>query len=243
MSQLASSIRRIRRALDREHGQVRWFLGHSEFFAFYWRRKFHWLPEVHSVSMSDDGDGAHHTLFVRWLTFSINLTLCKSTKGDPCDGPSYGWGWQFSDDTFSLNFGRRSLTLDIPFLRAYHTDTQILDTVTREVLWRSGKGRYDWAAREATIKKSSQTLPYRYVCDNGEVQDVDARVHVERWVWRRKWTPLKIVKTSMEVQFSEEVGERRGSWKGGCVGCSYYLRPGESVEQCLRRMESERRFR
>jgi len=44
------------------------------------------------------------------------------------------------------------------------------------------------------------------------------------------------------VKFSDEVGERTGSWKGGVIGTGSEMRPGESPEQCLRRMERERKF-
>jgi hypothetical protein len=44
------------------------------------------------------------------------------------------------------------------------------------------------------------------------------------------------------VVFSAEVGERSGSWKGGCIGCGYDLLPDELPEECLRRMERDRKF-
>jgi len=54
--------------------------------------------------------------------------------------------------------------------------------------------------------------------------------------WPR-WT-----KESIDVEFSGEVGERSGSWKGGCIGCSYDLRPDETMLCTLRRMEKEQSF-
>lgn len=238
------SLSRPFRRACREPGSARWFRNHEEFFAVYWRKKFRWLPEIHTTSLGDDGDGAHHTLFGRWLWFSFNLTLCKSSKGDPVDGPSYGWGWHFIDDTLSLNFGARRITVDLPFFYAYHQDVQILHPDTRRVLWsQGGKKVYEtWDERKAIEAQNQRTYPYRYICQNGEVQVVQAKVHIERRIWRRKWTPLKIIRTSIDIQFSEEVGERRGSWKGGCISCGYPLLRGETVEQCLRRMEAERKF-
>lgn len=88
--------------------------------------------------------------------------------------------------------------------------------------------------------------PYRYVLENGTVQDRTAKVYVERRARRRrwiKWCPLFEKTTyAIDVEFSGEVGERTGTWKGGCIGCGYELRPGETAEQCLRRMERERKF-
>lgn len=39
------------------------------------------------------------------------------------------------------------------------------------------------------------------------------------------------------------LGARRGSWKGGCVGCGYDMRPEEAPKETLMRMQRERRFR
>lgn len=89
-------------------------------------------------------------------------------------------------------------------------------------------------------------FPYSYMLRNGEIQEVTAKVYVERREWRRKcfwyipWFALK--RQSICVEFSAEVGERAGSWKGGCIGCGYDMRPGESARDTLLRMERERRF-
>lgn len=90
------------------------------------------------------------------------------------------------------------------------------------------------------------TAPYRYVLKRGEVQERIATISVERRAWRPRcfqWTSLfEKVRTCIDVQFSDEVGEKSGSWKGGCVGCGYELRPNETALECLRRMEMERKF-
>lgn len=89
--------------------------------------------------------------------------------------------------------------------------------------------------------------PYTYVLASGEVQKrtatVSKRCHV---LCRRAFKAFgwpKWVKESIDVEFDGEVGERTGSWKGGTIGCGYDLKPGETMEQCLRRMERERVFR
>lgn len=91
-------------------------------------------------------------------------------------------------------------------------------------------------------------VPYRYTLKNGTVQDVTATVTVDRmtWCWRGFyrlgiWFPKK-VRTSIDVRFSDEVGEGSGSWKGGTVGCGYEMKPGEIPLQTLRRMEAEKKF-
>lgn len=92
-----------------------------------------------------------------------------------------------------------------------------------------------------------ETYPYRYVLKSGVVQERLATVYVERREWRQlwlKWFPFFAKRrTSIEIRFSDEVGESTGSWKGGCIGCGWDLKPEESPEQALRRMEKERKFR
>jgi hypothetical protein len=81
---------------------------------------------------------------------------------------------------------------------------------------------------------------------NGTVQERFATVNVEEREWRPRWfkfTKLFAkVRRTIGVEFSDEVGERTGSWKGGTVGCGYDLLPKETPLACLRRMEKERKF-
>lgn len=90
------------------------------------------------------------------------------------------------------------------------------------------------------------SYPYRYVLKSGEVQNRTATVYVDRREWRWKclrWLPLFAKKrTSLNVDFDEEVGEGTGSWKGGVVGTGIDLLRGETPEQALRRMERDVRF-
>jgi len=38
------------------------------------------------------------------------------------------------------------------------------------------------------------------------------------------------------------VGKGKGSWKGGCIGCSYDLLVNEAPMECIKRMERDRNF-
>ena len=91
-----------------------------------------------------------------------------------------------------------------------------------------------------------ETYPYRYVLRSGEIQDRQATVHIEEREWRWRWfwyLPFpRMMQRTIAVEFSDEVGERSGSWKGGCTGCGYQLRHDELPQECLRRMERERKF-
>lgn len=91
-----------------------------------------------------------------------------------------------------------------------------------------------------------ETHPYHYTLRSGEIQVRTATITVHRRTWTWHWPKFlgwpRKVKTVIDVRFSDEVGERTGSWKGGCIGCGYTLQRNETPLQCLRRMESERKF-
>lgn len=119
--------------------------------------------------------------------------------------------------------------------------------------WGKSRGRQDdpskivqmpwgWRHRKHEILSEPETHPYRYVLRRGEVQERTATINVERRTRTRPWVPRKLVSTYINVKFSDEVGERSGSWKGGCVGCGYDMKPGETPLETLRRMERERKF-
>lgn len=73
-----------------------------------------------------------------------------------------------------------------------------------------------------------------------------ATVKVKEMEWRPRWfmwtTLFAQKRTSIDIEFDKEVGERTGSWKGGTLGCGYNLLPNETPLECLRRMEKERKF-
>lgn len=92
----------------------------------------------------------------------------------------------------------------------------------------------------------TETYPYRYALRNCTVQDRLATCKVEEreWRWRWfKWLPFpRMIQRTIAVDFNEEVGERSGSWKGGCAGCGYNMRFDEMPVEALKRMELERKF-
>lgn len=102
------------------------------------------------------------------------------------------------------------------------------------------------------VKEPEPTSLYReqfayHYKDQYVDQTTTATVTVERREWRLKllrWLPLFAKKSQcIAVDFADEMGSRRGSWKGGTIGCGYEMLPTETPEQTLRRMESERKFR
>lgn len=137
-----------------------------------------------------------------------------------CAGPEYGF--QFSGDLLWIRYGKDKGRRTDPHKAIYMP--------------------WAWDHKEHTIHSAREEHPYRYVLKSGEVQERVATIRVESRRWERYWYPRKLVKKTIDVQFNDEVGERSGSWKGGTIGCSYDMLPGETALQTLRRMEAERKL-
>lgn len=146
-------------------------------------------------------------------------------------------------------FGKKSWRWYMPWTYDWYM-TECLDHNMNVILTRD-KNTYknthwtDWHRELEKYREAfAREYPYTYTLRNGTIQHRKALVTVERMTWKMRWVPwVKKVYTSIDVIFTEEVGERTGSWKGGCTGCSWEMLPNETPEQTLRRMEKERIFK
>ena len=150
---------------------------------------------------------------------------------------SYGFSW--FERTIHLNWRSKCKVIYMPW------DWQHV----RHQVW-NGKELVEPAKNEYhppyTDGRIVEYHPYRYVLKNGTIQDRTATIYGEEREWRWRWFtwlpwPNQIGRC-INVDFSDEVGERTGSWKGGTIGCGYEWRHGETMLQALRRMEKERKF-
>ena len=132
-----------------------------------------------------------------------------------CSGPRYGF--QFFEDICWVYYGKdKSWSCYMP----WH--------------W-----RHQW---HHEFPETKQSHPYHYCLKNWTVQERTATIQIEERLWTRFWIPWRKLSRCIDVKFSDEVGERTGSWKGGTIGCGYEMKPGELPVECLRRMERERKF-
>lgn len=187
-------------------------------------------------------------LIVPWGEIFIKLPY-DTKKYDECENPSWGIYWYghdgFDSQSIWIRLGKKSKVIYMPWnLEWYRTSVLLKDGTWETEKRGSRKEFYDkdvWGD-----KIHYETHSYTYKLKSGKVQNVTAECYVKEMEWRRKaWMkyPFKnLVRRTIEINFSDEVGERAGEWKGGCVGCSYKIRKGETIEQCLRRMEKERKF-
>jgi len=201
---------------------------------FFWK----WQPIALEIYNHGEGSNGLH-VGLGLVQFFLQLPL-------PLKEPAYGIGsehWGFSaypdDDSVHFNWGDHCKVVHWPWSWTHHsTEHRLADGSW----WREPKPR-----RIGTVvcmpDIETHALPYRYVLENGTEQNVTATVTVGRMTWRRRWLPwLKKSRTSIAVNFDGEVGEGVHDWKGGTIGCGYDMRPGETAEDSLRRMERDRTF-
>lgn len=206
---------------------------------------------------SNDDDRGDRMLFLGLGFIGAYIPL-GVVPGPYSVGDEPSWGVELSlEFGVNLHWGARRKHFywpwDLDFVRASYLladGTWRTETASRQAevnrLGRAAALAYHkecWAARDLRWQEEH---PYRYVLRSGELQERIATIRVDEREWRRrwlKWLPwgAKVVRT-IDVEFDGEVGERSGSWKGGCVGCSYEMRPGEEPVDTLRRMEAERKF-
>lgn len=180
------------------------------------------------------------------------LTKALSTGSCSIDNPAYGFSWQWGQGSaIHASWGRRSKIVDMPW-GLQHIQTEHLNDVgewqvapTYRLGEQIGADPVKWTAEH----------PYHYMLDDGEVQHTIATIsrrraaYGARWFgcgavsgWLRSIMPKKVFE-SIDVTFADEMGSRRGSWKGGTIGCSYNMKPGETPKHTLMRMQRERTFR
>lgn len=231
-----------------EPGMIRW-PGMLEI-SWSLRRGFGLALEL--INTQDDEERWPWAVYLHLVVIELFLHLPGPLRaivdgnGRRCHGEWASWGFRFAEDiVFAWGYDR-SLRLRWPWSWVYARHEVQLPG-GEWVMVESARQQRSWELRRAIIDQAERwQFPYRYALCSGEVQNRTATVFVERRYWRRhwlRWLPaFEKCSTAIDVTFSEEIGEQSDSWKGGCTGCGYDMRPGETAEQTLRRMEAERKF-
>lgn len=82
----------------------------------------------------------------------------------------------------------------------------------------------------------ARTPKVRFSFKDFDGEDIEATTFIYRRTWKRgtgwfKWLSLvwkDRTRLSLDIEFSKEVGKRKGSWKGGTIGHSIEMEPGET---------------
>jgi hypothetical protein len=103
-------------------------------------------------------------------------------------------------------------------------------------------GRFE---RERAIEDAAPTRAFAFKDYDGE--ELTAVTRIEEREWRLgegrfkwlSWFRRPKISRSLSISFSGETGKRKGSWKGGTVGHSIDMLPGELHEPAFRRYCAE----
>jgi hypothetical protein len=183
----------------------------------------------------------HYSLHVHlgWPNIFFRLPFLNRWHHEPHEGME-SWGISLHARDAHLNWGRHCKIVHFPW-EWTHVRHDVFDGAGRRRPWIA-----PWHDPKADDGRYIEKHGYVYILRSGEVQKRTATIYGEEMEWRWLWFrwlpwPRKISRT-ISVEFDGEVGERTGSWKGGCVGCGYEWRKGETMAAALRRMEAERKF-
>lgn len=104
-------------------------------------------------------------------------------------------------------------------------------------------GQHKFFYREPYItERWQETHHYFHLLSDGTFQNCKATITVEEREWIHEETADRKISRDIQVDFDQELGPGRGSWKGGVTGVLYEMLPGEIPLMTLRRMEREREF-
>lgn len=224
----------------RERGMVRAWWRHRSLFEISYRPGL-----ALSLCQFSDDYGGHYSTHVHLIWPNIYLTLpWRVRRPVPMGEAMLCWGFSLVDDAIHFNWADRCKIVHLPWswvCVGHEVQRPDGSWVPFVGSWQLGRpehkepdGRAEWI------------YPYTYKLNSGQLQHREATVSVQRWKRRRRWlrwtSLLERKPRELAIEFSDEVGERSGSWKGGCIGCGYTMLAGETPLQTLRRMERERKF-
>lgn len=211
-------------------------------FEVYWNR---WALAGEVIYSGSDEDSWPWMLHLHLLFLSAFIHIpCQwipKSKREAWRREWQRWGLSQCDDAVHLHWNEKSTVWWIPWVSKVHQRHEVR---CADGAWVPFVG--SWEQGKEPDEREEFTFPYHYLLRNWTVQERIATVFVERQSWRPRWftwtSLFEKSRQSIDVHFSDEVGERTGSWKGGCIGCGWEMLPNETPQQTLRRMESERKF-
>lgn len=168
----------------------------------------------------------------------------KKVPYDECDPPRYGV--YYHERSFWFPYGNKIKCIHLPWELNWIRTSCLKKNGEWEHETKKSRDKNFWDKEKWGDTLYSETHPYQYTTKNGTVQNVTATIGVEEREWRWRWFMwfkfINMKKKTIDVNFSDDIGERKGSWKGGTTGCGYELLPNETPFECLKRMERERKF-
>jgi hypothetical protein len=209
-----------------------------------------WGVGLELINWGEDGDWS---IKVRPGYSQAFIKLPFLPNREPKDTmDSWGFTWAWGGDNrgadIHFNWGDKCKIVHLPWDYVFIRH----DMLCEDGAWRKFIGSWEdrsllpVAIRDLSVA-ATETRHYRYVCRDGTIQDdIEATISCEEYEWRwrmLRWCPwFAKIRRSIDVRFSAEVGNQRGSWKGGVMGCGMTMQRDETPAECLRRMQRTKSF-
>ena len=190
------------------------------------------------------------SIFGYHFCFVIPFRNKWTDEGDP---PQYGIAihndifWIYRGGKGNNHGGNKWWTWDLPFFTLNHVRHEVECNIDGQIKLVPAKSLETTGKDYIPLKDNKLVNIHKYdYTDSYDNMVIPCVYWVEEREWRPKWltwtSKFKKVRKYIEIEFSDEVGKKKGSWKGGCIGCSYDMLENETPEQCIKRMEKERKF-
>lgn len=160
------------------------------------------------------------------------------------------YGFNFIDSALHVYYGAQTFSSDttqnkvyfLPWLHWTHIRRSLFDT-KGEHFWTEYdiKGhRASWIAVSA-VEEACPKIQFEI--DDYDGERIIATTHIEEREWHfgtgafrwLSWFRKPMIQRTLQISFASEVGTEKGSWKGGTIGTSIEMKPGELHESAFRR--------
>lgn len=154
------------------------------------------------------------------------------------------YGFNLLGNFLQVHYGygdKRQWSCFLPWSEWRHIRHTIYDT-NGNVFWEEGS-----EAKVMNVKdwiEAKDTCPsIRFTFEDYDGEIITARTYIEEREWKAgtgwfkwlSWFKKNKIHRSLDIEFSSEVGSRKGSWKGGTIGHSIEMEPGEWHESAFKR--------
>lgn len=168
------------------------------------------------------------------------------------------FGFSYSDGFLQIFRGRRTMDSSTDRSRGYFLPWTQWRHVRRSFYGLTGEhvatlpdtgksyrlddGRWE---RERAIEEATPTILFDFLDFDGERLKAKTKIEEREWRFgtgRFKWLSFfraPKIRRSLDIKFSGETGQRKGSWKGGTLGHAIEMLPGELHEAAFRRYCAE----
>lgn len=179
-----------------------------------------------------------------WISLYIHFPIYSNI--DECEYPEFGFYYHSNSLVLCWNMAKKFIHM--PWSYEWVRTSKLLKD---GAWWHETKGNRKKYSKEQDQWELenlwSEIHRATYVTSGGAVQDdLQATIKIEEREWRQKWLMwTKIgnkVSKDLAVSFDNEVGNQRGSWKGGTLGCGIKMKKDEQPIRALRRMMKEVNF-